>query len=118
MSVTRQTGSWTGRGWLHRLAVVASGALAVFGFAPFHLWGLVLLALALLFVRLLGISGWERPGRAGFATGLLFGLGWFSASCFWIASAFIERGPEFIPMIPPLVGGLAVLLSLFWGPAG
>ncbi|MGB6318912.1 MAG: apolipoprotein N-acyltransferase, partial [Litorimonas sp.] len=77
-----------------------------------------LAALVLLFVRLRGVSGWAKPGRAGFWTGLLFGLGWFSAGCFWIASAFIERGPEFIPMIPPLVGGLAVLLSLFWGAAG
>jgi len=92
--------------------------MAVFGFAPFHIWGLTLVSLTLLFLRLVGVSRWDRPGRAGFWTGLLFGLGWFSASCFWIASAFIERGPEFIPMIPPLVGGLAVLLSLFWGVAG
>jgi apolipoprotein N-acyltransferase len=109
---------WDGSGWAHRLAVVATGAVAALGFAPYHFWGLTLLSLALLFVRLVGVSTWERPGRAGFGTGLLFGLGWFSASCFWIASAFIERGPEFIPMIPPLVGGLAVLLSLFWGVAG
>ncbi|MEM7727953.1 MAG: apolipoprotein N-acyltransferase [Pseudomonadota bacterium] len=112
------TRTWSGRGWVHRLCIILTGAVAALGFAPFHLWGVTLLALAVLFVRLVGVAGWARPGRAGFGTGLLFGLGWFSASCFWIASAFIERGPEFIPMIPPLVGGLAVLLSLFWGAAG
>lgn len=109
---------WSQAGWLSRVAVVAAGAIAAFGFAPFHFWGVTLLSLTLLFIRLIGVSGWDRPGRAGFWTGLLFGLGWFSASCFWIAAAFIERGPEFIPMIPPLIGGLAVVLSLFWGAAG
>ncbi|GLQ20772.1 apolipoprotein N-acyltransferase [Algimonas porphyrae] len=106
------------RGWLAGLAVTAIGAFAALGFAPFHIWGATLLSLSLLFVRLIGVSDGDRPVRAGFRTGLLFGLGWFSASCFWIASAFIQRGPEFIPMIPPLVGGLAILLSLFWGIAG
>lgn len=114
----RDPQGWTRTGWLARLAVILAGAVAAIGFAPFHIWIATLSALAILFIRLVGVSGWDRPGRAGFATGLLFGLGWFSASCFWIASAFIERGPEFIPMIPPLVGGLAVLLSLFWGLAG
>lgn len=110
--------SWSHQGWASTLSVIALGATAVLGFAPFHFWGLTLLSLIGLFVRLVGVSQWGRPRRAGFNTGLLFGLGWFSASCFWIASAFIERGPEFVPMIPPLVGGLAVLLSLFWGLAG
>ncbi len=110
--------SWTGRGWLHTLGLLALGAVTVFGFAPFHFWGLTLVGLAGLFIRLHGVSGWERPGRAGFRTGLVFGLGWFSASCFWIASAFAERGPEFVPLTLPMVGGLAVLLALFWAVAG
>ena len=109
---------WDQRGWLPRVMIIGAGAVSALGFAPFHIWGTTLFALTVLFIRLHGVAVWEKPGRAGFWTGLLFGLGWFSASCFWIASAFIERGPEFIPMIPPLVGGLAVLLSLFWGVAG
>lgn len=117
MSSDRSRG-WTAQGWGPRLAMIAAGAIAVLGFAPFHFWGVTLLSLTILFVRLIGVSRWARPGRAGFWTGLLFGLGWFSASCFWIASAFIERGPEFLPMIPPLVGGLAVVLALFWAVAG
>ncbi|MEM9599556.1 MAG: hypothetical protein AAF926_00915, partial [Pseudomonadota bacterium] len=109
---------WSRRGLVPGLAITAIGALAALGFAPLHIWAITLICLSLLFVRLIGVSQGERVSRAGFFTGLLFGLGWFSASCFWIASAFIERGPEFIPMIPPLVGGLAILLSLFWGVAG
>lgn len=104
-------GLWPG------LGVFGAGALCVFGFAPFHIWPITLIGLSFLFVRLHGVSKWARAGRAGFRTGLLFGLGWFSASCFWIASAFFERGPEFLPLVPPLVGGLAIVLSLFWAVA-
>ncbi len=129
MSVSAGSGlSWTGQGWLHTLGLLALGAITVFGFAPFHLWGLTLLGLAGLFIRLHGVSQWAREGRAGaeqasagragFRTGLVFGLGWFSASCFWIASAFVERGPTFVALAPPMVGGLAVLLALFWAAAG
>ncbi|MEL6686284.1 MAG: apolipoprotein N-acyltransferase [Pseudomonadota bacterium] len=118
MSDTAHIRRWNQTGWIPRLAMIGAGAIAALGFAPFHLWIAPLLALAVLFIRLHGVVDMPRPGRAGFWTGLIFGLGWFSASCFWIASAFIERGPEFIPMIPPLVGGLAIVLSLFWGLAG
>lgn len=103
--------------WMTRLWVVSAGAVCVFGFAPFHIWPLPIIALAFLAVRLHRLRNEPRPARAGFGTGLLFGLGWFSASCFWIASAFFERGPEFLPLVPPLVGGLAILLSLFWALA-
>ena len=94
------------------------GALGALGFAPLHAWPATVVALAGLYARVshVGLSPDGRP-RAAFGTGLLFGLGWFSASCFWIADAFIQRGEAFIVMIPPLVGGLAVLLSLFWGAA-
>lgn len=105
-------------GWKPRCIILASGAICVFGFAPFHVWPLPVIALTILLVRLHGVSALPNPGRVGFGTGLLFGLGWFSASCFWIASAFFERGPEFLPLVPPLVGGLAVVLSLFWAMAG
>jgi apolipoprotein N-acyltransferase len=109
---------WGRRGWGYGLIIMLIGASAVFGFAPFHLWGVTLAALICLFVRFNAVSTGPRPLRTGFLTGFLFGLGWFSSSCFWIASAFIERGPEFIPMIPPLVGGLALILAFFWGVAG
>ena len=113
---------WSGRGWLHTLALLALGAVSVFAFAPFHFWGLALLSLAGFYLRLVGVSRWSfagaRPVRAGFRTGLVFGLGWFSAGCFWIASAFPERGPEFAALAPPMVAGLAVLLALFWAAAG
>ncbi len=104
-----------GRGWTARFILIALGAFAALGFAPLHIWPATGLALAGFYMRVRQVSSWNKPGRAAFGTGLLFGLGWFSASCFWIASAFIERGESFLLLIPPLVGGLAVVLSLFWG---
>ena len=35
-----------------------------------------------------------------------------------IGSAFIARGPEFIPIMPPMILGLGMLLAFFWGAAG
>jgi apolipoprotein N-acyltransferase len=106
------------QGWTGRAIGFAVGALAVLGQAPFHLWPVTLACLAILFARLRWAGEAERPGRAGFGTGFWWALGYFSAGVFWISSAFVERGPEFIPLIPFMVGGLALLLSLIWGLAG
>ena len=108
-----RTNGWAGRG----LGLVL-GALAVLGHAPFHLWPIALISLACLFARLEWASQADRPGRAGFSVALWWGLGYFAAGTFWIGSAFIERGPEFIPIMPFMVGGLALLLAIFWGLAG
>ena len=111
--VLSRTNGWAGRG----LGLIL-GALAVLGHAPFHLWPIALIALACLFARLEWASQADRPGRAGFSVALWWGLGYFAAGTFWIGSAFIERGPEFIPIMPFMVGGLALLLAIFWGLAG
>ena len=105
-------------GWAGRGVGLALGALAVLGQAPFHLWPITLLSLACLFARLQGAAEAERPRRAGFSAAMWWAMGYFAAGTFWVGSAFIERGPEFIPIMPFMVAGLAVLLSVFWGLAG
>ena len=112
-SLILRTEGWAGRG-----VGLALGALAVLGQAPFHLWPISLLSLACLFVRLQGATEAERPGRRGFSTAMWWAMGYFAAGTFWVGSAFVERGPEFIPIMPFMVAGLAVLLSVFWGVAG
>lgn len=112
-SLLCRTEGWTGRG----IGVVL-GALAVLGQAPFHFWPITLLSLACLFARLQWAAKAECPGRRGFSTAMWWAMGYFAAGTFWVGSAFIERGPEFIPIMPFMVGGLAVLLSIFWGGAG
>ena len=105
-------------GWTGRALGLGLGALAVLGHAPFHFWPIAIVSLACLFVRLDKASNAARPARRGFSVALWWGIGYFAAGTFWVGSAFIERGPEFIPIMPFMVGGLALLLALFWALAG
>jgi len=105
-------------GWRGRFVGLVLGALAVLGQAPFHFWPLTLFCFAILLARLKWASGVERRTRAGFSAGFWFAFGYFMAGTYWIGSAFIARGPEFIPIMPPMILGLGMLLAFFWGAAG
>ena len=105
-------------GWSGRFVGLLLGALAVLGQAPFHFWPLTLLCFAVLLARLKWACGAERRGRAGFSAGFWFAFGYFMAGTYWIGSAFIARGPEFIPVMPPMILALGMLLAFFWGLAG
>ena len=65
-----------------------------------------------------GAGKTDRPIRNGALLSWYFGLGQFLAGMYWIAFAFIERGSEFIWMIPFAVFFLAAGLALFWLLAG
>ena len=94
------------------------GALAVFGQAPYFLWPLTIICLALLKIGLdLRVTS-ARALRAGFGTGFGFGFGQFLAGLYWVGSAFIARGPEFIPFMPFAVLALVSGLALFWAVGG
>jgi apolipoprotein N-acyltransferase len=62
------------------LASLLAGALAVAGFAPFGLWPLPLLSLALLF----GLLARTSSLRTGFVIGFVWGLGFFIAGVSWV----------------------------------
>jgi len=105
-------------GWRGRFIGLALGAIAVIGQAPFHYWPVTLLCLAVLIARLKWAASAARPGRAGFGAGFWFAFGYFMAGTYWIGSAFIARGPEFIPVMPPMIIALGLVLASFWGFAG
>ncbi|MDB2437498.1 apolipoprotein N-acyltransferase [Hellea sp.] len=105
-------------GWGGRFVGLLLGAVAVLGQAPLHFWPLTVLCLSILLARLKWASGAERRGWAGFSAGFWFAFGYFMAGTYWIGSAFIARGPEFIPIMPPMILGLGLLLAFFWGLAG
>ena len=105
-------------GWRGRFIGLVFGALAVLGQAPFHFWPLTLICLAILLARLKWAMGTERRGWAGFSAGFWFAFGYFMAGTYWIGSAFIARGPEFIPIMPPMILALGMVLASFWGMAG
>src|SRR5512139_1932257 len=62
------------------LGSLLAGALAVAGFAPFGLWHLPALSLALLF----GLLSRAASRRAGFIIGFTWGLGFFIAGVSWV----------------------------------
>jgi len=113
MSILLKTTGWSGRG-----IGLLLGALAVLGHAPFHIWPITLLSFAVLFARLQKAQTAKKPGKHGFSTAFWWAIGYFAAGTFWIGSAFIERGPEFIPIMPFMIAGLAGLLAIFWAFAG
>ncbi|MDR3394140.1 MAG: apolipoprotein N-acyltransferase [Parasulfuritortus sp.] len=109
------------------------GGATVFGFAPFYLFPIPILALAL-FYR--GLNG--RSPRDGFLRGFAFGLGWFLASVSWVYISMHDVGEMSLPLaglatflfasvlavFPALACGLAVrrpmaggVHALFWFPA-
>ncbi len=94
------------------LLVFCGGLLAVPGFAPFSLYPLVALALALLFVQWQHAPGKWQAARLGFA----FGLGLFSAGIGWLYVALHEFGDMPMLLAAPAIAVFAALLALF--PAG
>jgi apolipoprotein N-acyltransferase len=114
-----------------------AGALAVAGFAPFDLWPLPLLSLAVLFALM------RRTGsmRAGFLIGFMWGLGFFIAGVSWVFVSLSVYGGmpawlaalatflfcAFLALFPAAVGALQarwpgpavlrvlLLMPLAWG---
>ena len=106
------------RGGKGFLLNVLLGGFAVLGHAPFYIWPVTILCLALLMIRLDGATTLERPKKAAFWTGLAFGLGYFLFGLYWIGSAFVARGGAFVPIMPFAVLLLCAGLAVFWGLAG
>jgi len=106
------------QGWTGRALSFVLGGLAVLGQAPFHFWPITLLCLALLFARLQWAASGDKPARAGLGAAFWFAFGYFLVGTHWIGSAFIARGPEFIPAMPPMILALGTVLASFWGLAG
>lgn len=94
------------------------GCLSVLGHAPFYLWPITIICFALLMLRLDTVHTHTRPQRSAFWYGFVFALGYFLAGLYWIGSAFIARGPAFIPYMPVAILAMAAGLALFWALAG
>jgi apolipoprotein N-acyltransferase len=90
------------------------GAVTVFGFAPFHLFPLPVLTLALLFTL------WERTSgpRARFLLGFAWGLGFFLCGVSWVYVSLHTFGAMPAPLAALSTLLLCGLLALFPGLAG
>lgn len=105
------------RGWRGHFLDFCLGGLCVFGFAPFHFFYLALAGFAGLMMRLDGVDNTARGKFSGFAHGFWFGFGFFVFGLYWIGSAFIARGGNFIYIMPFAVLALCAGLACFWAVA-
>ena len=91
-----------------------AGLLAVFGFAPFALFPLSVLALATLFAQWLH----AKTARAAFKIGFAFGFGLFSAGIGWIYVALHDYGDMPFLLAFPATALFAAFIALFPALAG
>lgn len=105
----------TAKGRAAFFSTIGLGAISVIGHAPFFIWPIFVLALAVFMGRLNGIIDHaNRPGRAAFWSGWAFGFGFFVAGLYWLASAFITRGGGYVWLTPLGVIALPAVLAFFW----
>ena len=90
------------------------GAICVLGFAPFYLFPLPLLALAVLFHQ------WQHAGskRAAFLIGFSFGLGLFGFGASWVYVSLHDFGMMPLPLAVLATLLYCAFLALFPGIAG
>jgi apolipoprotein N-acyltransferase len=87
---------------------LALGATTVFGFAPFYLFPVPILALVVFYRGLAGL----RPHDA-FLRGFLFGLGWFMAGVSWVYVSMHDVGEISLPLAALATLLFAGFLALF-----
>jgi apolipoprotein N-acyltransferase len=113
------------RGWRQLAVAFASGLLSALGFAPFGIFPLLLLSLAVLVLLLDGANAEERRVWRSALIGWAYGFGQFLAGLYWVAYAFLVDPLQHAWQIPFVAllfpGGLALFIalactasSLFW----
>lgn len=95
-------------GWSGELLALLAGCIMPFAFAPYGLYPIAIVALAILFVLWLTVSA-----KRAFLRGLLFGVGMFAVGIHWIFISIHDYGG--VPFLLALfISGLLVFyLSLF-----
>lgn len=84
-----------------RLTAIAAGAVGAFGYPPYGLWPLALLAIGLLGFLVWSAASWKRAALIGW----LWGWSHLSVANNWIATAFTHQGE-----MPAFLGWIAVPL--------
>lgn len=96
------------------LLPAAAGALCVFGFAPFYVWGVPIAALAALF------TVWMRSGSPLQAalSGFAFGLGYFLAGVSWVYVSLHDFGSMPLALAALATFLFCAYLAIFPAAAG
>ena len=104
------------RGWRALTLAFLSGLLSALAFAPFGIFPLLLLSLAVLVFLLDGAQSSVRPIWRSAVLGWVYGLGQFLAGLYWVAYAFLVEPLQhawqipFVALIFP--GGLALFIAV------
>jgi apolipoprotein N-acyltransferase len=93
---------------------LAAGAACVLGFAPFYLWSVPIVAIALL------LHAWTRSltPRQAALSGLAFGLGYFLAGVSWVYVSLHDFGSMPAPLAALATFLFCAYLALFPAAAG
>lgn len=99
-----------------------AGALGALALPPFGFFAVLFVSFPILVWLLDGISGNPERShsfglRSAFATGWLFGFGYFTASLWWLGNALLIEADEFAWALPLAVLGLPAVLAIFYGLA-
>lgn len=109
-------------GWRRALLTFFAGALATLALPPFNFPAVGFVSFPLLVWLIDGAA--VDPARSlprrllpVFATGWLFGFGYFVAGLWWLGAAMLVDAAEFAVFIPLAVLGLPAILSIYYGLA-
>ena len=95
--------------WREGVAALLAGAGSVFAFAPFGLFPLAFVSLAVLFITLQRAGHW----RTGFGLGFVWGLGAFLAGVSWLYVALNRYGGVPMPLAALAIVLFCAYLALF-----
>lgn len=122
-----QTGDFIreARGFARAGLAAAAGALSALAFAPFEIFPLYLVGVAVLVLLLDGAMTKARPHRSAFWVGWAWAFGQFFVGLYWVGYAFLVEADAHawqIPFVETLLpGGLALFIgaaawasSFFW----
>ncbi|CAN1569663.1 Lnt Apolipoprotein N-acyltransferase [Rhabdaerophilaceae bacterium] len=107
-------------GWRRLATAFAAGAVAALALQPLNILLALVPGFALLVWLIDGSDGaGTRPRLSllwqAFSLGWAFGFGYFLMGLWWLGSAFIEGGEQFIWLLPFGVVGLPMGLAIFMG---
>ncbi len=110
-ALTRQIGE--GRVWTRYAFAAGLGAAAALGQAPWGLWPLTIIALAVIFGLWRETRGWLSATNLG----LVAGTGHFVIALSWIFEPFLVDAARHGWMAPFAVLGLSVFMASYWAAA-
>jgi apolipoprotein N-acyltransferase len=113
-------------GWRRALLAFGAGAASDLAMAPFHVWPVLIVTLAMLVWLIDGAVARTAPAGASWRAsptaqaalaGWWFGFGYFFFGLFWIGEAFLVEAGKVVVLLPFAVTAMPAGLALFWAAA-